>query len=278
MRTILVPVETHASLRSSLSTALLLGRSLGGYVEGFALGPGIPDVYAIDVPVVVLPIPDQAARREMAIGARQQFETFMHEHRVPERFGEPSGLSFGWHGDTLQGDTYAGDYGRAFDVIVVGRPTSGDHSPRLATLEEALFNSGRLVVVAPPLPPSSLGHSVVIAWNGSTETARAISFAMPLLLKAEKVTVLTIKGGTVPGPTGEQIARTLRINGVPAHALDEDDEGRSVGEAILVNAQEIGADLLVKGAYTQSRLRQMIFGGPTRYLLEHSTLPILMAH
>ncbi len=82
----------------------------------------------------------------------------------------------------------------------------------------------------------------------------------------------------MPGPTGEQIARTLRINGVPAQALDVEDEGRSAGEAIRVNAEDLGADLLVKGAYTQSRLRQMIFGGPTRYLLEHITLPMFMAH
>jgi nucleotide-binding universal stress UspA family protein len=278
MKTILVPVETHASVRSVLTTAVLLGRSLGSYIEGFALGPDIPDVYAMDVPVAVPPILDEAARREMAASARQLFESFMQEHHIPERFGEPSGLSFSWQGGALQGQSYAGDYGRAFDVIVVGRPSSRDTGPRLATLEEALFNSGRPVLVAPPLPPSAMGHNVVIAWNGSTETARAISFAMPILLKANKVTVLTVKGGTVPGPAGEQIARTLRINGVSAQAADVDDEGRSTGEAILRNAQEIEADFLVKGAYTQSRLRQMIFGGPTRYLLEHSTLPMLMAH
>jgi nucleotide-binding universal stress UspA family protein len=98
------------------------------------------------------------------------------------------------------------------------------------------------------------------------------------LLKAQKVTVLTVKGGTVPGPVGEHIARTLRINRIPAQALEYDHEVRAVGEAILFNAREIGADLLVKGAYTQSRLRQLIFGGTTRHLLEHSTLPMLMAH
>ena len=135
MKTVLVPVETHALVRSVLTTALLLGRSLGSYIEGFALGPDIPDVYAIDVPVAVPPILDEAARREMAAGARQLFESFMQEHRVPERFGEPNGLSFGWQGGTLQGDSYVGDYGRAFDIIVVGRPSSRSDGPRLATLE-----------------------------------------------------------------------------------------------------------------------------------------------
>jgi nucleotide-binding universal stress UspA family protein len=126
--------------------------------------------------------------------------------------------------------------------------------------------------------PNEIGRSIAIAWNGSTETARAVSLAMPLLRAATKVTVLTVRGGTVPGPSGEQIARTLRINGMPAQALDVDNEGRAVGEVILATAKDLGADLLVKGAYTQSRLRQMIFGGPTRYLLERSTIPMLMAH
>ena len=278
MRTILVPVEGHVASQSALQTALLLARMFDGYIEGFALGPDIPNVYTIDVPVVLPPLLDEASRQDMAAQARNHFEAFMRGHGIQERFGEPSGLSFGWQAGALQGDTFVGDYGRAFDVVVVGRPCSEDNGPRLATLEEALFNSGRPVLVAPPKAPSQLGGSVVIAWNGSTETARAVSFAMPILLKAQKVTVLTVKGGTVPGPAGEHIARTLRINGVPAQAFDVEDEGRSVGEAILVNAREIGADLLVKGAYTQSRLRQMIFGGPTRHLLEHSSLPMLMAH
>jgi nucleotide-binding universal stress UspA family protein len=60
--------------------------------------------------------------------------------------------------------------------------------------------------------------------------------------------------------------------------MDAENEGRSVGETILKISADFGADLLVKGAYTQSRLRQMIFGGPTRHLLDHATLPMIMAH
>jgi nucleotide-binding universal stress UspA family protein len=278
MRTILVPVENQASSEPILRTALLLGRMMDGYIEGFALGPDMPDVYGLEVPVVLPPVLDELSRRDMAAQARKRFEDFMHAQGIAERFGEPSGLSYGWHGDVLEGDTFLGNYGRAFDVIVVGRPSSDPDSPRMTTLEEALFDSGRAVLVAPPSAPKEIGRSIVIAWNGSTETARAVSLAMPILLKAAKVTVLTVRGGTVLGPAGEHIARTLRINGIPAQALDVDDEGRSVGEPILAYAEDLGADLLVKGAYTQSRLRQMIFGGPTRYLLEHSTLPVLMAH
>jgi nucleotide-binding universal stress UspA family protein len=278
MKTILVPVEAETSSDAALETAVLLGQRTGGYLEGFALGPDLPDVYGLEVPVVLPPVLDLSRRREMASQARRRFEAAMRVHDVPERFGEPVSLSYGWRTDDLQGDRSIGDYGRAFDIIVVGRPVGGQAAPRISTLEEALFNSGRPVLVAPPAAPKAFGSNVVIAWNGSTETARAVSFAMPLLVQADKVTVLTIAGGTVPGPSGEQIARTLRINGVPAQALDAENEGRSVGETILKLTMSLGGDLLVKGAYTQSRLRQMIFGGPTRHLLDHATLPMIMAH
>jgi nucleotide-binding universal stress UspA family protein len=150
----------------------------------------------------------------------------------------------------------------------------------MATVEAALFDSGRPVLIVPPLTsePAALGDTVVISWNGSTETARAVSFAMPFLIRARRVVVLTVEGATVEGPSGEQIAATLRLHGVSATALTKEDERRSPGAAILAQARELGADLLVKGAYTQSRLRQMIFGGPTQHILEHAELPVLMAH
>ncbi len=90
--------------------------------------------------------------------------------------------------------------------------------------------------------------------------------------------VLTVQGGTVPGPTGEQLARYLARNGVPSEPMSVNPEGRSTGEAILAQAAALKSDLVVKGAYTQSRLRQMMFGGATRHLLGHATLPVLMAH
>ena len=147
-------------------------------------------------------------------------------------------------------------------------------------MESALFDSGRPVLIVPPSAPEppALGDTIVVSWNGSTETARAVSLAMPLLVRARRVVVLTVKGATAEGPSGEQITATLRLHGVKATALTRDDERQSPGATILAQAQELGADLLVKGAYTQSRLRQRIFGGATQHILEHAELPVLMAH
>ena len=120
---------------------------------------------------------------------------------------------------------------------------------------------------------------MLIAWNGSTEQTRAIAFAMPLLQQAERVKVLTIPGGAgVPGPSGEQLTRSLQRNGIPATPLTVELDGRSTGETILATAASHDCDLLIKGAYTQSRLRELIFGGATRHILANATLPVFMAH
>jgi len=277
VKAILVPIEQHTS-RAVLGTALVIARAFDSYVEGIATGPNVPDVIVTDV--ATLPILDPINRREWATKARQRFEAWMTAHSVPPRSGEPHGLCYGWHGDELIDDDALGCRGRAFDLIVIGRPGSGHDEPRMAMVEAALFDSGRPVLLVPPTAPeaATLGETIVISWNGSTETARAVSFAMPFLLKARRVVVLTVKGATVEGPSGDEIAATLRLHDVPATALTHADEQRSPGAAILAQSRALGADVLVKGAYTQSRLRQMIFGGPTQHILEHAELPVLMAH
>jgi nucleotide-binding universal stress UspA family protein len=148
----------------------------------------------------------------------------------------------------------------------------------VATLEAGLFESGRPVLIAPPSPQLQMGTNVLIAWNGSTDQARPTAFAMPSS-RASRGIVLTVEGGAVvPGPTGQQLSRYLQLNGVPAKPLSVGLDGRLTGEAILAHAKGLGSDLLIKGAYTQSRLRQMIFGGTTRYILSNAELPVLMAY
>src|SRR5690606_6216664 len=136
----------------------------------------------------------------------------------------------------------------------------------------------RAVLIAPPHPAESVGDTVVISWNASTETARTIGLAMPFLLQAKTVLVLTVEGGTVPGPTGNQVANHLSRHGIPATARVVRPQGRSIGETVLEEAEGLGCDLLIKGAYTTSRLRQMIFGGQTQHIINNARIPVLMAH
>jgi nucleotide-binding universal stress UspA family protein len=278
MKTILAPIEDHSLLHPALETALLLGRIFDSYIEGVPISVNLPVALPIDIAIGISSVLDPATRREMAESNRQNFESFMGARAIPRSKPGAEGLSYDWHAGELMSDNDLGSHGRVFDVTVLGRPSGSANHPRLATAEAALFESGRPVLIAPPNPPASLGDTVVIAWNASTETARTVSHAMPLLARARRVVVLTIEDWGAGDPSGEDLARSLRRHGMPVESLHGPNPTGRPGEAILAAATSLGCDLLVKGAYTQSRLRQMILGGATSHILAHASLPVLMAH
>jgi nucleotide-binding universal stress UspA family protein len=281
MKTILIPTEDHGSMAAVLETARLVAKRFDSYMEGFAVHPAAAEFLTVDplssMTVAHVQDGDDA---EIERQARVLFETFMAANDVPRATPGPrlATYSFGWLRSAAEADSFIGSYGRLFDLIVLGRPGRAPQNPRMPPLETALFESGHPVLIVPPSPPAALGRNVLVAWNGSTEQARTTAFALPLLHGAETVTILSVEGGMTPGPAGEDVALHLQRNGIPAAAVTVAPGGRSTGEAILDHARSLGCDLLVKGAYTQSRLRQMMFGGATRHILANATLPVLMAH
>lgn len=281
MKTILVPFSDEDAAEVALETALLVADRFGSYVEGLFAGytPQIAVGDGMTIPPEYLTqVTDEWRRR--AVLAHERFDRTLQRKNVPtQEISVPSErTTAGWRETQGLESPYVGDFGRLFDLIAIGR--TGDQAPAAweTTCEAALFESGRPVLVAGSTVPAKLGELIVIAWNGSTESARTIALAMPMLSTASKVVVLTVEGGTVPGPSGEQVARHLVRNDIDANAITVGQDGRLVGEAMLAEAGMIGADLLLKGAYTHHRLRQMIFGGATRHILSHATIPVLLAH
>ena len=279
MKSILVPTEHNASMQSALDTALLFARKFDSCIEGFPLRPAVADLVAMDPDSGLTMVAVKENDAEMVRHAEDMFRAFMDDHRIAPRSGDaPASLSWSWLADAPSGHDFVGSYGRVFDMIVLARPGDEWQSPSMVTLESALFESGRPVLIAPPASPRSLGSNVLIAWNSSTEQARTMADAMPLLRLAERITICTVEGSTVAGPSGDEMARSLRTNGIAAETMTLKPNKRNAGEALLAKAEELGCDLIVKGAYTQSRLRQMIFGGTTRHILANARLPVLMAH
>jgi nucleotide-binding universal stress UspA family protein len=279
MKTILVPTGSHEQMRVALAAALTLAQQFDSYIEGFALRFRVNEFIAVDMAGA---IPLETLREESideGRRARALFESFMQENAVPRGDGGGASLSYGWCEDAPEGEDFVGSYGRVFDAIVMSRSETNAAGLHERAIESGLFDSGRPVLIAGPAPVSRIGTNILVHWNCSTEQARVTAFAMPLLRKASRITVLHVEGGqSVPGPGAAEAARHLQRNGVNAELLTVALEGRSTGEAILATAQSLGCDLLIKGAYTQSRLRQMIFGGATRHILAHATLPVLMAN
>jgi len=269
MKTILVPTEDNSAMQSALETALLMARRCDSYMEGFSLRWSVAE-FAFD-PTGGMPLEiDKEAAARVEKQARHIFESFMRGHNVPRSTEKSEVLSFGWLDDAPQGEDFVGSYGRVFDVIVMSRPDANESFVH----NRALYSG----LLTPPAPPPQIATNVLIAWNRSTEQARATALAMSLLHKANRVTVLTVIGGTeVPGPSAEQIIQYLQRNGISAEPMKVELDGKNTGQATLAAAQSLDCDLLIKGAYTQSRLRQMIFGGATRHVLENAEIPILLA-
>ena len=279
MKTILVPTEDDNSMSSALETALILARRYDSYIEGFALRWKIAEFAASDMMGAVVFQVDHREVTRTEMQARGIFESFMQKHGVSRSTTAKDSLSFGWFDNAPEGDAFVGSYGRVFDVIVINRSDKNTTDLHNQAINSGLFESGRPILLAPPSPPNRIGTNVLIAWNRSTEQARATALAMPLLQKADQVTVLTVIGGTeVSGPSAEQLIRYLRRNRINAELERVKLDGRNTGETILATAQSLGCDLLIKGAYTQSRLRQMIFGGATQHVLENAMIPVLLAN
>ena len=208
---------------------------------------------------------EDAEERQRVAAVKQAFET------------SAAGLSAEWRAADDSGPTAIGIIGRAYDLIVMPQPGALPKMPE-SVFETALFDSGRPVLVVPPRFAGMVGKKVLFAWNGSTESARAISLAMPVMGRAEAIDVLSVDGAMVPGPSSAEIAESLRSHGLNVPSQHVKPGTRSAGQTIVDTAIAGSCDLIVKGAYTQSRLRQMIFGGMTRHLILHSPLPVLFSY
>ena len=281
MKTILVPFYDDDIAETALGTAWLVADRFKSYVEAlFVMRP--PQIFDGEGIALAGSYMTQLKDEEkrLAESANKRFQSVVQSRGITiAEVSTPSdGVTAGWREtEGLEGQV-VGDYGRLFDLIVIGRNFGQPWIDWSVMCEAALFETGRPVLVCGAEAPSSVGERVAIAWNGSTETARCIAFSMPFLARADAVLVLTVEGWQVPGPGGDQVTAHLKRNGIKATGKQVQSGTRSVGEAILEETKAFNADLLVKGAYTQSRLRQLVFGGATRHLLHNTPIPIFMAH
>ncbi len=285
MRTVLVPFHDDDGAEAALEAALRVAERFGGYLEGLLVMEQM-HLFARTMsgrPVAIQPELVSELSHEWRAEAdkvRRRFVAAIGRHglSVTALTAPGNGPSAGWAEMEGTESEVVAEYGRLFDLIVIGR-TSRDAVPNWEkTCEAALFETGRPVVITPHAVPVRFCDTAVIAWNRSTETARTVGLGMPLLARASQVVVLSVEGWEFPGPSGEELAAHLVRNGINASARTVQTDGRTNGRTILEEATALGADLLVKGAYTHTRFRQMIFGGATREIMEGAAIPVLMAH
>ena len=186
-------------------------------------------------------------------------------------------MSAAWHVSTGEEIDVATAAARVRDLTIFGRPDDSDKPPWRAIVEAVLFGSGRPVLLLPRTPPTSFGDQVAVAWNGSAESARAVAQTLSVFQRAKQVTVLSA-GAIDPYASTAGLVDYLARHDVRAVAREFESGHASIGTALLEQAKLSHADLMVMGAYSHSRLREVILGGATREILDNADLPVLMAH
>jgi len=288
IKTILVPATGSDEDGAGFAAAVAVARVFAAHVDFLHVRTDPAEIAAamsadIAGPVVIGKLVDElereAERREER--ALLQFRHFCDTEAIAIG-GDPGahpGVSGEWHRETGRESSWMIEYARGRDLLVIARLVPlGIHD----TLEASLLDSGRPVLIPPSKAPSSPAEgfgTIAIAWKSTREATRAVAAALPFLVLAKKVVVLTVEeDGADEWESAQRLSRGLKWHGIDA-ALERLNPGpEGTAGTLLAACGRIGADLLVMGGYGHSRLREMVFGGATATVLQRALLPVLMAH
>jgi nucleotide-binding universal stress UspA family protein len=273
IKAILAVADGGSGTKGALETALLIARRCNASVDVVHVRADVETM----VPVIGEGMSGAMVEQMMSAMAQSIDARAAKARAVYDEVGPKSGAKTVWREMTGREPDVVAAAGRLSDLIVIGRPDNDAETPLAATLDAALFDTGRPVLVAPATPPGAIGKTIALAWNGSAQSARVVAGALPLFSLSERVIVMTV-GEIDPLATASELVSYLSRHDIRAVHQAIEPGHESVGKSLLHQAEKAGADMLAMGAYGHSRLREMILGGATRHVLVESNIPVLMAH
>ena len=290
IKDILLQVDPGPAYPGRLDLAAGLARQHGAHLTGLfvfdlGLAPAMP-FGLVDPESTTILARHQAQLREDALAAASDLRAGFQERLRRD------GIDGEWRLVEGRAVLTLALHARYADLAILGQEDPDDPQGHgwAAAVEQALFSSGRPVLVVPYAGRfAQVGRRVLIGWNARREAARAVHDALPLIRDAAVVTVVAVDPHGRPGALGghgddhgdepaADIARHLARHGLRVTAAQTDSGGIGVADVLLNQAADLGADLLVTGGYGHSRTREMVLGGVTRALLQRMTLPVLMSH
>ena len=286
MRVILVPVSDRPECAVALRTAFNLGKQLGSSIMGchirvhsdsdVALPHDISPLMDEDYDPSWEVILEEKNIKDSGIGARALFGK-LAEHRGYEFIKKPKSTAGAmWLERVGSPDRIFSIMGPVSDLIVVSRPAKKGKTLARRFMTTALLNSSKPVLILPQSQVPSIGKKISIAWNQSSEAARAVAAAMPLLCQADEVNIITNDSESKVGPKSKHLERYLRFWGIKSNRLVV--KGKNDAKALLKGFEDSESDLMVMGGYSRSRFRQRIFGGVTEFMLHDANIPVFMLH
>jgi nucleotide-binding universal stress UspA family protein len=272
---IVVYVDSADAAKARVAFAVALAKQYGAHLVGVAVAPTtlLPlygaDVGLADMTEVLEGVKAQGAKALEAFKAQAGAHGLSCEARLMQGMSEEFPHDF----------AYAA---RHADLTILGQPRDGDPLiGQYALVERCLFASGRPVIIVPAAAEElSANGTIVAAWDGSAEAARAINDALTFLKPASRVVLLVgvlAEGGEGAVQTDDMVAH-LKRHGIEAEVVRVKASEGDVGRLLLSTAKDLGADLMVMGAFHHSRWREFILGGVTLTVLEEATIPLFMAH
>ncbi|AXL53885.1 universal stress protein A [Paraburkholderia caffeinilytica] len=270
----MIHLDTSPNAHPRLEIALRLAKQFGAHLTGaFAVFSPDPRSLYVMAGTAAYYQEHQARRAERRAALERLFHAELRRADVQGEWiaiDEPASLA-------------VPRLGRCADLIVAGQDNPGDPESYVGDFfpENLILTSGRPVLLVPfASNERSTGGRILVAWDGSREATRAVHDALPFMRAAQSTTILTVNGldehARIPGA---DIATVLARHGVRVEVADiETGPGGSVGEVLLSQVADRGADLLVMGGYGHARWRELVMGGATRTILKSMTVPVLMSH
>ncbi len=294
---ILLPLNGASTDAAALALGLQLARRFRAHLQVLHIGADSREVAPLAgeglsgaMVEEMMSAADREARRRL-VDIRTLFEAAL-EQDAAVNVGDPVALrdflpASGSGSARLPGVDFRARVGREHelvahaarlsDLIVVPHPDVEEAISSSEALHAVLFDSGRPVIIAPKQAPQAIGRRICVAWNGTAESASAVLSALEWLHRADAVQVLHSDAYQRRGPAAAELVSYLEAHGITATTAQFAPVGGEVGAGLLAAAGAFGADLLAMGAYSHSRLRQLILGGVTRHVIGRATLPVLMA-
>ncbi len=282
IRKLLLPLIGTAAGESALVTALMLARKWNAHLRALHVRVDARDVAPLageglsGAMIEEMMAATEKESGERASAVKDLFDRVVGREGVRITTDVESGLSASFRLLTGREEDLFAQRARLADLAVIPHPEAPDEVSSSDALHAVLFDSGRPIIVAPHVPPNTIGTRLAIAWNGTAESAAAVLAAMPWIETAEAIRILAADEYQRRGPSAEDLVAYLSLHGHKPEITTFPPVDKDVGAGLLAAARAFDADMLVMGAYSHSRLRQLILGGVTRHVLENATIPVLM--
>jgi len=272
LRDLLVHIDASKHCPARLQVAAALAGSFDAHLDGLYVMPS-SEISAV--------VADQFSREALDAADAKAASHRDGAKVLFDRCVKEAGVAGDWINERGGIEGVVTRYARHRDLTILGQvdPDERRQSDALSDPAGVALRAGRPILMVPYAGSfATVGERILVAWNESPQAARAVNDALPLLVKATQVTVLTIGQADVDDASGKDIVRHLRRHGVTVELEQLTGPDMDVSDLLLSRASDETVDLIVMGLYSHSRLREQVLGGVSLHMLQHMTVPALMSH